>query len=604
MSNESPDDKNVNITVLVCQGTGCVSSKSPDIYDALGDAIDEVGLMGKVEIKFTGCHGFCQQGPIIIIEPEGIFYTKVSVEDVKDIIESHILKGQWVERLFYHDPRTDEPIPHYRDIPFYRQQQRITLRNCGHIDPERIEDYLEVGGYQALGKVLSGMTPEEVIGEIKNAGLRGRGGAGFPTGVKWSFCRAAQGHTKYLICNADEGDPGAFMDRSILEADPHSVVEGSIIAAYAIGASEGYIYVRTEYPLAVRRFQVAVHQAEEYGFLGENILDSGFDFSMKIVQGSGAFVCGEETALIASIESRPPEPRIRPPFPATSGLWNKPTNINNVKTLATVPVIIQRGADWYASIGTEKSKGTMVFALTGKIANSGLVEVPMGTTLREIIYEIGGGMTDGKRFKAVQTGGPSGGCIPADLIDIPLDYERLDEVGSIMGSGGMIVMDEDTCMIDVSRFFIDFTKDESCGRCNSCREGLGAIMELLTRISEGGGREEDIPFLSELAHAVKDFSLCALGGTAPNPVLTTLRYFKDEYEAHIKDKRCPAKVCKALIHYEINPDVCNGCGLCRIQCPREAIEGEKKKPHAIDPAKCIKCGECVDSCRFDAVEVV
>ncbi len=534
-------------TVIVCQGAGCVSSGSRQITKAIEElATKELGP-DAVEVKPTGCHGFCQRGPVVIVEPDGVFYSYVKVEDASEIVHSHLRDNRPVERLLYRHPATGEPILHYRDIPFYERQQRIVLRNCGHINPERIDDYLAVGGYQALRKALEEMTPELVIEEVKRSGLRGRGGAGFPTGTKWGFCHDAPGAQKYMVCNADEGDPGAFMDRSILEADPHRVLEGLLIAGYAIGASEGYIYVRAEYPLAVSRVRIALKQAEERGFLGQNILGADFSFKMNVMEGAGAFVCGEETALMASIEGQSGRPRPRPPYPAISGLWGKPTTINNVKTAATVPVIISRGADWYSSIGTERSKGTAVFALTGHVANSGLVEVPMGTSLREIVYEIGGGVPGGKALKAVQTGGPSGGCLPPSFLDSPVDYETLAAAGSIMGSGGMVAMDEDTCMVDIARYFLDFTQRESCGKCVPCRLGTKSMLEILQTITEGKGKPEDIDALQGLAEVVKVSSLCALGQTAPNPVLTTLRYFRDEYEAHVIQKRCPAVVCKEII---------------------------------------------------------
>jgi NADH-quinone oxidoreductase subunit F len=532
--------------VLVCQGTGCTSSGSEEIRRALEHQVDEAGLQD-VEVDFTGCHGFCQQGPIVVVEPEGIFYTHVKVEDVAEIVESHLTGGRPVERLFYRDPVTGEGIPTYQEITFYKKQSRLILRNCGHINPERIEDYIATGGYEACKKALLRMTPEEVIGEIKKSGLRGRGGAGFPTALKWEFCRKSEGEPKYVICNADEGDPGAFMDRSIMEADPHTVIEGLTIAAYAIGASEGYIYCRAEYPLAIKRLRIAIRQAEEQGFLGNSILGSGFSLTVHIKEGAGAFVCGEETALMASIEGKRGMPRSRPPFPAQSGLWGKPTNINNVKTLASLPVIIGKGAEWYRTIGTEKSKGTAVFALTGKVANAGLIEIPMGITLRELIFEIGGGVPGGKRIKAVQTGGPSGGCLPASLLDLPIDYESLASAGSIMGSGGMVVTDEDTCMVDMARFFLAFTQLESCGKCIPCRWGTKQMLDILEDITNGRGRPDDIDLLQGLAEAVKDGSLCGLGQTAPNPVLTSIRYFRDEYEDHINRHHCSAAVCKGLV---------------------------------------------------------
>ncbi len=541
-------------TVFVCQGTGCLSSESGPVYEALRAEVARLGLRD-VEVDFTGCHGFCEQGPNVVVEPEGIFYTHVQSEDAAEIVHSHLRDGKPVERLFYRDPVTNKAIPYYSEINFYKKQQRIILRNCGRINPEKIDHYIAQGGYRALRKAFL-MTPEEVIEEIKKSGLRGRGGAGFPTGRKWEFCRKAQGDKKYVICNADEGDPGAFMDRSILEADPHSVIEGLTIAGYAIGATEGYIYVRAEYPLAVKRVLIALEQAQERGFLGKDILGSGFDFTIYVKEGAGAFVCGEETALMASIESRRGMPRPRPPFPAESGLEGKPTIINNVKTLASVPIIIDRGADGFASIGTEKSKGAAVFALTGKIANSGLVEVPMGTPLSTIIFDIGGGIPRGKQFKAVQTGGPSGGCIPARFFDTPVEYETLSQLGSIMGSGGMVVLDETTCMVEVARYFLSFTQAESCGKCVPCRLGTKQMLEILTRITQGKGRESDIDTLLNIAKTVKECSLCGLGQTCPNPVLTTLNYFRDEYEAHIKEKRCPAAVCDALM---ISP--------CQHTCP-------------------------------------
>ena len=587
-------------TVIICHGTGCVSLSSPDIKGAIDEEIAKLGL-DDVEVKITGCHGFCQRGPIVVIEPEGIFYSEVKAEDAPEIVDSHLQNGEPVERLFYRDPVTDEPIPNYSDIAFYKGQQRIILRNCGHINPEEIDDYLAVGGYEALKKALQEMTPEQVIEEISNSGLRGRGGAGFPTGRKWEFCYKAAGDKKYMICNADEGDPGAFMDRSILEADPNGLIEGMIIAGYAIGSDEGYIYARAEYPLAINRIRIALEQAEERGFLGQNILGSGFSFKINVMEGAGAFVCGEETGLMASIEGRSGRPRPRPPYPANSGLWGKPTTINNVKTLVTVPEIISKGADWYSNIGTEQSKGTTVFALTGNIANCGLVEVAMGVTLREIIFDIGGGIPNGKAFKAVQTGGPSGGCLPASFLDHSVDYESLAAAGSIMGSGGMVVMDEDSCMVDIARYFLDFTQRESCGKCVPCRLGTKRMLEILERITHGDGQEGDVELLQDMAATIKDSSLCALGQTAPNPVLTTTRFFRDEYDAHIRDKRCPAHSCKSLFIYQIDPEACKGCRLCAKNCPQEAISGERKEPHVIDQELCVKCGICFEVCPFDAV---
>jgi NADH-quinone oxidoreductase subunit F len=589
--------------ILICQGTGCVSGQAVEAREALEKLIGEFGIRD-VKVDFTGCHGFCQAGPVAVVEPEGVFYTHVTANDAPDIVKSHLLEGVPVERLFFKDPVTGIPIPYYKDISFYNKQQRIVLRSCGHINPEKIDDYIAIGGYTSLRKALLEMTPEQIIKEVKRSGLRGRGGAGFPTGQKLEFCRNAPGDQKYLVCNADEGDPGAFMDRSILEADPHSVVEGMIIAAYSIGASEGYVYCRAEKPLAIQRISKALKQAEERGFLGNNILGSKFSFNAHLKKGAGAFVCGEETALMASIEGRRGMPNPRPPFPAQSGLWGKPTDINNVKSLATIPVIIEKGADWYASIGTEKSKGTVVFALTGKIVNAGLIEVPMGIPLRKIIFDIGGGIPGGKRFKAVQTGGPSGGCLPAEYIDQPVDYESLAAAGSIMGSGGMVVMDEDNCMVDVARFFMSFIQAESCGKCVPCRMGTKQMLDILKRITSGKGVPEDINLMLFLAEGIKAGSLCGLGQTAPNPIFTTLRYFRDEYEAHINEHRCPALVCTDLINFYIQPDRCQGCGSCLRACPTVAITGEKRMVHIIDQKKCVKCGTCLDVCppRFRAVK--
>ncbi|MGB4373803.1 MAG: NADH-quinone oxidoreductase subunit NuoF [Halanaerobiales bacterium] len=588
--------------VLICTGTGCVSSGAGKLKEKLTAELEERGLQKEIKVVDTGCHGFCEKGPIVIVYPEGVFYCQVTEDDINDIVEEHLLKGRIVERLLYKEPLTEESIPSYNDIDFYKKQKRIALANCGRINPESINEYIAIGGYEALGKALTEMTPDEVIAEVKNAGLRGRGGAGFPTGLKWELTRREESDKKYLICNADEGDPGAFMDRSLLEGDPHKIIEGMVIAAYAIGADEGYIYVRAEYPLAIHRLEVALEQAAELGLLGENILGSGFNFTLNIKKGAGAFVCGEETALMASIEGKRGMPRPKPPFPSVSGLWGKPTNINNVETFANVPYIISQGAAAYSAIGTEKSKGTKVFALTGKINNTGLVEVPMGITLREIIYDIGGGLRDGKDLKAVQTGGPSGGCIPADLLDLPIDYESLTEVGAMMGSGGMVVMDDSTCMVDVARFFLSFTQSESCGKCTPCREGTKRMLEILDRICAGEGREGDLELLEELGQHIKETSLCQLGGSAPNPVLSTLKYFRAEYEAHIMDKRCPANVCEGMKSaYVIDQSVCIGCTLCTRVCPVDAISGERKKPHYIDPEVCIACGACAEKCPVAAI---
>ena len=588
---------------MICTCTNCISNGALQVKDALEAEIKKQHLENDVRVVPTGASGLCVKGPILVVQPEGIFYQLLTVEAVPHLVEEHFLKGRPVKSLMYVPPGEEAPIPNIRDIPFFKNQRLIALRNRGLIDPDEIEEYIARDGYRALAKALTSMTPEEVIAEIKASGLRGRGGAGFPTGQKWEFCRASSETPKYIICNADEGDPGAFMDRSVLEADPHSVLEGMTIGAYAMGGTQGYMYVRAEYPLAIKRMKRAVEQARDYGLLGKDIFGTGFDFDLDVFQGAGAFVCGEETSLIASIEGQPPEPRMRPPFPAQSGLWGKPTNINNVETWANVPVIINWGAEWFSQIGTDTSKGTKVFSLAGNINNAGLVEVPMGITLRQIVYDIGGGIPNRKSFKAVQTGGPSGGFIPSDLLDLSVDYDRLQEAGAIMGSGGMIVVDEETCMVDMAKYFLEFTTSESCGRCNACREGLQAMYQILTNICAGQGKDDDIELLEELAPAVKDGSLCALGRTAPNPVLTTLRYFRDEYEAHIKEQRCPAGVCKALIAYSIDPEKCKGCMLCVKNCPQGAISGEKGQPQTIDQEKCSKCGACREVCKFEAVTV-
>jgi len=587
----------------VCTGSGCSASGAHDVIEGLRKALERAGLRDAVDIKSTGCHGFCEKGPLTLVWPEGVFYNRVAARDAKDIVASLSNGRRPVERLLYQDPATGARILREEEVPFYARQQRVLFGNNGKIDPKSIEDYLGVGGYAALARVLTELAPEQVVDWVQRSGLRGRGGAGFPTGKKWDVMRQQPATPKYIICNADEGDPGAFMDRSLLEGNPHSVLEGMLIGAYALGAREGYIYVRAEYPLAVEHLRAALAQAEECGLLGENILGSSLNFRIHLVQGAGAFVCGEETALIASLEGRVGEPQPRPPYPVQKGLWGKPTVINNVKTWASVPVIVNRGPEWYAAIGTEGSKGTMVFSLVGKINNTGLVEVPMGITLREMIYDIGGGIPNGKKLKAVQIGGPSGGCIPASLIDLPIDYEALTQAGSMMGSGGMVVMDESTCMVDVARYFMEFLEEESCGKCFPCREGTQRLRELLTRISQGKGTEDDLRLLDDLSWVVRETSLCGLGQTAPNPVLTTLRYFRDEYLAHVRERRCPAKVCKELITYSIEPTLCDGCHACVRVCTTEAILGEKDAVHSIDSTKCIKCGACLEVCQPKAVLV-
>jgi len=587
--------------ITVCGGTGCLANGSAAVAEAFGQVLKNQGLNGRVVLKKTGCHGFCERGPVVVLHPQEIFYQRVSAQDAEEIVSETIQKAKPVERLLYTDPESQQKILRYHEIPFYKHQLRIALRNNGRIDPTDIKDYLAAGGYAALAKALTSMTPEQIINAVEKAGLRGRGGGGFPTGRKWRSCRQAPGKIHYLVCNGDEGDPGAFMDRSIMEGDPHSVLEGMIIAAYAIGAAQGFIYVRHEYPLAVTHLSIALQQARAYGFLGQNILGSGFDFDIRINRGGGAFVCGESSALMASLEGRPGEPRAKYIHTVEKGLWDQPTNLNNVETYACVPPIISKGADWFASYGTAGSKGTKVFSLVGKVKNTGLVEVPMGISLRDIIFKIGGGILKDRQFKAVQTGGPSGGCIPYGLIDMPVDFDELTKAGSMMGSGGMIVMDESDCMVDVAKYFTKFLEEESCGKCTPCREGVRRMKEVLMDITEGRGTADSLTLLEELAEAITIGSLCALGGTAANPVLSTLRYFREEYEAHIKDKRCPAGVCKELIHYEILPDLCTGCHRCFRECPQQAISGEVKKPHQIDLNKCIKCGVCYDVCKFDAV---
>ena len=589
--------------VLVCGGTGCTSSGSPAIREHLENELKKQGLDEEIKVVQTGCFGLCALGPIMIVYPEGTFYSRVTEDDVTEIVSEHLLKGRPVERLVY-NPKTED-MPHgvtsLSETPFYKSQMRIALRNCGVINPEEIDEYIALDGYLALGKALTEMTPQQVIDIMKASGLRGRGGAGFPTGTKWQFAANNASDEKFVICNADEGDPGAFMDRSVLEGDPHAVLEAMAIAGYAIGGTHGYIYVRAEYPIAVKRLKIAIDQAREYGLLGKNIFGTDFSFDIDIRLGAGAFVCGEETALMTSIEGNRGEPRNKPPFPAVKGLFGKPTIINNVETLANIPQIIVKGAEWFSSMGTECSKGTKVFALGGKINNTGLVEIPMGTTLRQILFEIGGGIPGGKKFKAAQTGGPSGGCIPTEHLDTPIDYENLKAIGSMMGSGGLIVMDEDNCMVDIARFFLEFTVDESCGKCTPCRIGTRRLLEMLNKIIEGNGTLEDLDKMEELCHYIMNNALCGLGQTAPNPVLSTLKYFREEYVAHVVEKRCPAGVCKKLLQYVIDPNKCTGCTLCARKCPVSCIAGKVKEPHVIDQSKCIKCGACMDNCKFSAI---
>ncbi len=591
--------------ITMCGGTGCEGSGCREVIKEMDEKLAEKNLQESISLKVTGCQGFCEKGPLMVIRPAGNFYCNIQPDDVEEIIEKTVLKGESISRLEYQDPETEEKILKEEDIPFYQNQERLVFKNNGYISPTRIEDYFSVDGYSGLVEALFNMSQEEVIEEVVNSGLRGRGGGGFPTGQKWKLTYQEDSDPKYVICNSDEGDPGAYMDRSILEGNPHLVLEGMMIGAYAIGASQGFIYVRAEYPLAVKHINIAIEQAREWGLLGENILGSGFSFEVEIMEGAGAFICGEETALMASIEGKRGMPRPKPPFPATSGLWGQPTNINNVETLGNVPLIIKNGADWFNSIGTENSKGSKIFSLVGKVNNTGLIEVPMGITLREIVFDVGGGIPGGKEVKAVQSGGPSGGCIPKDLLDIPVDFDRLSEVGSIMGSGGLVVMDEDTCMVDVAKFFLDFTQDESCGECPPCRIGTRRMLEILNRITSGEGQEGDIELLERLGEDIIDTSLCGLGQTAPNPVISTIQYFKDEYEAHIYDKACPAGVCQDLIYYNIIEEECRACDRCRRVCPVEAIEGEPGgDPYILYDDICIRCGNCIEECPFSAIEIV
>ena len=594
---------NHRMHLMLCAGTGCVSNGSLRIKDGLEKELAKHNLQDEITVVMTGCNGFCAQGPVMVVQPDGVFYQLIEEKDISELVEEHFLKGRPVERIMYSPPEEKMPIPKMSDIAFFSKQRLIALRNRGLIDPEKIDEYIACGGYRALSKALTDMSPEDIVKEITDSGLRGRGGAGFPTGRKWASAAKHDVDTKYIICNADEGDPGAFMDRSIIEGDPHAVLEGLAIAGKAVGSHNGVVYIRSEYPLALDRLNTAISQAREYGLLGDDILGSGYSFDIMVFRGAGAFVCGESSSLRASIQGDPPEPSAKHTHATEKGLWEKPTVLNNVETLANVPEIITRGAEWFSSIGTETSKGTKVFALTGNVKNTGLVEVPMGTTLREIFFDIGGGMEKDNEFKAVQSGGPSGGCLPEKHLDLPIDFERLTEVGSMMGSGGLIVMDEETCMVDVAKYFLDFLRDESCGKCTACREGVEAMYRIVAAICEGKGKEGDVELLEELSEAIQDSSLCQLGASAPNPVLSTIEYFRDEYEAHIKDRRCPAGVCKELITYSIDPEKCKACLLCNKNCPQDAVQGEKKQPQTIDTEKCIKCGVCRDVCKFDAVVV-
>ena len=604
LDDEGLNENQYEKEILVCAGTGCISSKSGEFVEALKEELAKLELTEKINIVKTGCFGLCAQGPIVIIYPEAVFYHQVQPKHAKKIVSDHLVKGKLVEKLLYHDNETKEIINKLMDTPFYHKQKRVALRNCGRINPEKIEEYIAFDGYQALAKVVNEYSRDDVLNTLETSGLRGRGGAGFPTFMKWSFAKASQSDQKYVICNADEGDPGAFMDRSVLEGDPHAVIEAMAIAGYTIGANQGYIYVRAEYPIAVNRLRIAIKQAREEGVLGKNIFGSNFSFDLDLRLGAGAFVCGEETALLESIEGHRGEPRPRPPFPAVKGLFGKPTIVNNVETLANIPQIILRGPEWFASFGTEKSKGTKVFALGGKIQNTGLVEIPMGTTLREIVEDIGGGIPEGKKFKAAQTGGPSGGCIPQEHYDVPIDYENLKKIGSMMGSGGLIVMDEDNCMVDIAKFFLEFTVEESCGKCVPCRVGTKRLLEILEKITMGKATLADLDRMEELCHHIQENSLCGLGQTAPNPVLSTFRYFKDEYLAHVEERRCPSGVCKNLIQYRILPDKCTGCRACAKGCPVSAISGEVIQVHEIDQSICTKCGLCIDTCRYDAITVI